>query len=277
MKLSVSMWSLDRVIQENGWSQLAFLDWAKKAGFEYVELVSYYMNNENNLIEVVKKLQELNLRVSCYTILNDFSTGTDEAWNYYLKDLEAAVKLKAPFVRVLTGGEDAGNAAEKAIILEGFKKAAIEGEKHNIIMVLENVGVHSTHSNDVYEIVSAVDSPQFRVNFDTANALLADEKPIDALIKLQPLTAYVHFKDFITDSSDNYSAVISRDAGREQVSFNGKKMTGITAGEGEVPLTEMISLLKKSGYEGFISQEYEGTGKSGEDTIKSLEYLKSIL
>lgn len=40
MKPSVSMWSMDRMIQVQELSQLAFIQWAASKKLEYVELLS---------------------------------------------------------------------------------------------------------------------------------------------------------------------------------------------------------------------------------------------
>ena len=49
MHPSISMWSLDRAIASGSMNQVDFINWAAELELKYVELISYYMNQEDNL------------------------------------------------------------------------------------------------------------------------------------------------------------------------------------------------------------------------------------
>ncbi|MDC7232514.1 MAG: sugar phosphate isomerase/epimerase [Spirochaetales bacterium] len=276
MKLSASMWSLDRTVQSGGLTQETFIDWAAANNLKYVELLSYYMEKENNLDDIIKKLNHRNMFVSCYTILSDFSTSQFDALKL-LEDMKTAEQLKAPFVRILGGGSQSRNDEAQKNIAAGICEAVSEAEKRGLTLILENIGPYSCHSDQMLFYMENCSHPNLRLNFDTANPLLADEDPIEALNKQMPWISYVHIKDFITDSNPLYKDHAEADPSRIQRSANGRVMTGITAGEGCIPLKDMLSLLKAEGYEGFLSIEYEGTGDSVKETEKSLSFLRSII
>jgi sugar phosphate isomerase/epimerase len=277
MKPSVSMWSMDRMIQVQELTQLTFIQWAASKNLEYVELLSYYMEQEKNIKEVLAELEKTNIKVSCYTILSDFSTGEGILSEDFIHDLDIAEKLKAPYVRILAGDSNPDKQNAKIQIVNGIKTAANEAEKRNLKLIMENIGPYSCHSSDVKSILDLIDSPYVRLNFDTANPLLADEEPISSISKLGPYIEYVHFKDFVSDKDSNYRQIVEKDLSREQSSKTGCKMTGTTAGKGEINLPEMVKILKNKKYEGFISIEYEGTGDSMNETDSSLSYLQSLL
>lgn len=277
MKKSVSMWSLDRKIQSEGINQLDFIKWAESEGLEYVELVSYYMEQENNLEQVIDLLKRTGIKVSCYTILNDFTTTSENRMQEFRHDLDVAMKLKSPFVRVLAGDENPDEASAVSNSIDNLRTAAIEASGKNITLVLENVGPYSTRSVQAKHLIDSVGSPAFRINFDTANSLLADEDPLEALDNLLDAVSYVHLKDFISENEEGFDEIAARDEGRIQKSVSDVAYTGITAGRGIVPLEEQINRLTARGYDGFVSIEYEGTGDSEKDTIETLAYLDSIL
>lgn len=277
MKPSVSMWSMDRIVQAQELSQLSFIQWAARKKLKYVELLSYYMEREKNLEEVLAELIKRNIKVSCYTILSDFSTAGSLLSKEFLHDLDTAEKLKAPYVRILAGDSNPDEQNAKVQIVKGIKTAADEAEKRNLKLVIENIGPYSCHSSEVKSILDLVDSPCIRLNFDTANPLLADEDPISSISILSPYLDYVHFKDFVSEKDSNYSQIIKKDLSREQSSRTGRKMTGTIAGRGEINLPEMVKILNNKKYEGFISIEYEGTGDSMSETESSLSYMRSLL
>jgi len=146
-----------------------------------------------------------------------------------------------------------------------------------LVLVLENIGFHTGNSQSLNSVLNQVSSDNLKANFDTANPLLFGENPVEALSNLIGHISYVHFKDFITNKAVDFQIVADRDTTRIQTGINNARMTGITAGGGEVPLMEIIRQLKQSGYNGTVSVEYEGTGDSVEDTEVSLKYLESLI
>ena len=276
MKTAISMWSMDRKIQSEGLRQTEFIDWAKSAGFRYVELLSYYMEKEKSMPEVIALLHHTGIDVSCYTILTDFTDSSDSRFEEFLHDLEVASKLTAPFIRVLAGEMNSDKSSAITNIVRGLKDAAEAAAKKNVTLILENIGPYSCRSEDIKHILEKVDSPFLMLNFDTANSLLAGEDPLNSFVDLKSYISYIHFKDFISEKEAEFEAIASKDANRIQKSDTGVSYTGITAGKGIVPLSALMEALESQRYDGFVSIEYEGTGDSLTDTENSFEYLKSI-
>jgi sugar phosphate isomerase/epimerase len=277
MKASVSMWSMDRRVQPENFNQLDFINWAKSAGLKYVELVSYYMEKEKNLDEVISLLKKTDIKVSCYTILTDFTVSSDKSAEELRRDLNVAKKIKAPFVRVIAGEQNPDVKSAKENIIRGLGEAARMAAALDITLILENVGKYSGHSTQIKALLNEVGHDSLRANFDTANSLLFREDPEKALANFLPYTAYVHFKDLVSEKDPNFETILRRDEGRVQKSSDNVRFTGITAGEGIVPLSSLMKKIKESGYKGFVSIEYEGTGDSRKDTEASLEYLRSMI
>ena len=276
MKASMSMWSLDRAVCDGRIDQSAFLDFAQKENLKYVELLSYYMEQEGRLSAVKKRLDRDNLTVSCYTILTDF-TDPDQAEDAdFLRDLEAARSLGAPYVRVLAGDAEWSEEGEK-LLIEGLKRGANRAAELGLTLVLENVGSFLYSSEQLCRIVTSVGSANLKINFDMANPLLYDEDPLESFAILADHVVYVHFKDFVTADKPEFEPLAARDRGRIQSSRSGQKMTGVVTGQGEVDIPKLMEMLKKRGYDGFVSLEYEGTGDSLADSRESLGQMRALL
>ena len=277
MKPAVSMWSLAGAISEKKLSQIDFINWAAENNISNIELLSYYMSIDGNLPGTAAAVKAAGLNVSCYTINCDLSTLGEASGNTFLKDLDDAAALGSPFVRILAGEDEAGRADVHDVLLQNFSLAAAEAEKRDLVLVLENVGPLAGYSDEAAALIREAASERIRINFDTANPLLADEDPIVALKTLLPYTVYVHFKDFVTDKNPGSAEIVEKYPERIQISRSGVRMNGITAGEGEVPLERLISILGNAGYDGIVSVEYESDAEPFKATLDSLEYLKSLI
>lgn len=271
---SISMWSLESEINRNKWKQKDFIQWAASHNISHVELLSYYMNKENNAEKIRLLLSEMEMNVSCYTILNDFSRPDNTGMSDFMMDLGIAVKLRAPFIRVLTGELDCSSIENKAMLVDRMKQAAKAAGNVGIKLVLENIGLAAGRSDEAVSIINEVDSEYLRINFDTANPLLADEGPAEALTRLLPFISYVHLKDFITEKSPEFQN-FSQVEWRIQSSRAGLKMTGITAGKGEADLILIFKMLKENNYNGFVSVEYENDLFVEKSVIESIAFFEN--
>jgi sugar phosphate isomerase/epimerase len=267
------MWSLESIINKRNWKQKDFISWAAENNFKYVELVSYYMNKENKPKEIKSLLEKLGLEVSCYTISPDFTDSSEYAESELIKDFNNASILKAPFIRVLTGDSASPSAGERARIIQKLRGAVKIAEEKDITLILENIGSYSGSADEAAAIIEGVNSERLRINLDTANPLLADESPFEAAKKLLPFVAYVHLKDFITEGSDKFKDYSSI-KWRIQTSRKSVRMTGIEAGSGEAQLPEIMTALKKNGYKGFVSIEYENDLAAEKAVIDSLSFIR---
>jgi sugar phosphate isomerase/epimerase len=109
------------------------------------------------------------------------------------------------------------------------------------------------------KILNLVPSEMLGVNFDTGNVTLFGTDPLMMLDAVIDKVMHVHLKDIDRATFEKY-----------------KGMTGIPfgtpLGEGVVPIKEIISRLKKAGFDGELSIE---CGVSG--LKKSITYLRSII
>jgi sugar phosphate isomerase/epimerase len=104
-----------------------------------------------------------------------------------------------------------------------------------------------------------------RANLDTGNFLLVNQNPTDAARELAELVALVHLKDFRKAQPEDKEHVYK--------GLDGAAFTGAVVGEGQVELQAIVEILRKAGYGGWLSLEFEG----GQDplTVGVPESLKA--
>lgn len=276
MKTSVSMYSLHKYTVNENLDVFGFIDYAASIGLDGVELLDiYWKNEEEEIPKVVTLLAEKNLKVSAYDITNNFVKISDEDRANEIakvrKGVDIAKRLNTNVVRIFSGDVNEGVSFEqgKQWIIECLKESAIYAEEQGVILGIENHGYFAGRSDQLIEIIEAVESPNVQSTLDTGNFLLVNEDPSHAVSTLKKYVAHVHFKDF-KNMGNNYD-------GHAFQSLSGDKFLGTVAGEGSVDLQHVISELQEVGYDGWLSVEFEGTGDPKVGAEKSIANLKRLL
>jgi sugar phosphate isomerase/epimerase len=136
----------------------------------------------------------------------------------------------------------------------------------------ENHGFFSQDSDRVELLVNTVASDNFGLLVDIGNFLCADENPSVAVGRCAPYAFYVHAKDFIVksgaDTNPGKSFFVSR---------GGNFLRGTVIGHGIVPVASCITALKKVGYDGVLSLEFEGPEDTEYALKNGLTYLKKLI
>lgn len=271
MKLSVSAWSIQKSLFEKKVTVIEFIDLCDKNAVDAVELLDCFWEDEEHIRKVKKHLQKIKMPVSAYSISNDFVQDEEKRKTEIEKvktGIYNAVFLDTKILRIFSGNKKENISFEyaKAWIIESLKECAKYAEKMGVTMVLENHGLFAGKSSQVREIIDSVNSSALRANTDTGNFLLVGEDPVDAVENLKDYIAFVHFKDFAKVSGEGHYAAL-----------DGTQYSGTVIGKGEVNMKKVVEVLKASGYEGYLSIEFEGDGDPVEGTLESINYSRSII
>lgn len=271
MKLSVSAWSVQRDLRAKKSNLYEFIDFCRDNGVDAVELLDCFWDNEAQVQKIKDYLVKVNMPVAAYSIGNDFvkdDAGRKAEVEYVKKGIDTAVRLGTKILRVFSGEEKEGIPFEQAKvwIIDCFKECAAYAEEKGIVMALENHGLFAGKSSQVKEIIDAVNSSSLRANADVGNFLLVDEDSLEAVKNLKDYIAFVHFKDFkqVTENGRYTTA-------------SGKMYVGEVIGQGDVKLKEIVDFLYESGYNGYLSLEFEGAGEPYKGTLESLQFAKSVI
>jgi sugar phosphate isomerase/epimerase len=154
--------------------------------------------------------------------------------------IDLAEWLGAPLLRIFGGHLPAGTThsmllAPTAEVLHGICAYAA---KCNITIVLETHDAWS-RSEQVLELIQAAASPVAKVLWDIHHTYRAGETSAQTIARLGPAIAHVHIKDGrpCADGPQAWELCLIN--------------------EGLVPLREACSALRDSGYDGYLSLEWE--------------------
>ena len=132
----------------------------------------------------------------------------------------------------------------------------------------ENHGYVLQDAERVETLIRTVNHPNYGWLVDMGNFLCADDLPVHAVPIAAPYAFHVHVKDFLYKPAD------AENPGQGWFpSRNGSYLRGTVAGHGVVPIRRCLETLKKAGYDGVVSYEFEGM----EENLPALEAALAFL
>ncbi len=264
MKVGLSTYSLYAAIEKGEMDVLSIIDWIAANGGEHVEIVpfGFALDTKKSLDEVRKRAAGHGLEISSYTIEANLIQPSKKKFKEEVDRLKAEVD-KAHRLGVKLMRHDAGwREPEEATIqnfmkdlprlIEGCRTVADYAAQYGITTSVENHGYHCQHSDRVQMLVASVDRPNYKTTIDCGNFVCVDDDPIFAVRKNLPIASMVHVKDFYIRPFDENPG-----EGWFQ-SSNGTYLRGAIFGQGDLDVRRILKEVKTSGYDGYISLEFEG-------------------
>ncbi|WP_454189851.1 sugar phosphate isomerase/epimerase family protein [Paenibacillus sp. Marseille-Q7038] len=263
MKLGLSSYSLYQALKKGTMTIADVIDFTADHGGEHIEIVPLGFNliEQPELIDlIVAKAAERGLEISNYAIGANFLVDHEEAYEQEIarvkKEVDIANRLGVKLMRHDVASSPDVSIANFNANLERLAAACREiaeyAGKYGITTSVENHGYFIQHSDRVQALIHAVNLPNFKTTLDIGNFLCADEPPLAGVKNNLPYASIVHFKDFYV-----------RPAGQHPgdgffKSTAGNFLRGAVAGQGDIPMRDVIQLVKSSGYDGYLSLEFEG-------------------
>lgn len=134
-----------------------------------------------------------------------------------------------------------------------ISQVADYGKSRGVKTCSENHGRLMQDSDRMLELFDAVNNENYGFLCDIGNFGGVDEDCSIAVSKLLDLIVYVHAKDVFTKPGMSYNP------GRGyNVSRAGNYRRATIFGHGNVPTFQILKAIKNSGYDGFVSLEFEG-------------------
>lgn len=286
MKFAVCSYSLSSLVNKGEKTEKELISLAKEMGFEGFEFSEIRTPDGMDKISYAKELSDEAKRVGIplvqYSIGADFIYGSDgdlEKEIERLKDeVDVAVALGVEGMRHDTTGGYKDEDAKKYTfsdalprIIEGCRRVSEYAKEKGIKTMTENHGYFSQDSDRVRQIVEGVNYKNFGTLVDIGNFLCVDEKPSDAVKNVCKYAFYVHAKDFCYRKKDE---ILSPDGFFE--TRNGNYLKGTILGHGDVPVFEALSIIKNSGYNGYVTLEFEGLEDAELGCKYGLNTLKAV-
>jgi len=239
MKLSFSTlgcpdWDLEMIVRR-----------AKEYGYEGIEirgiLRQFDLTRVPELTEGVaetrKLLESHGISVACISASSRFSSSDPDERRANLISAKAhmdiAKSFNAPCIRVFGGQIPDGVEREKCedYIAESLRELGEYAESAGVKVVIETHDSFSTGEH-LAAVLDKVDHPMVGALWDIHHPVKNGESPEDTMRYLSGKVFHVHVKD-------------------------GDFTTYTMLGEGKVPALKILRLLKESGYDGYLSVEWE--------------------
>ena len=233
---------------------------AEYLGVKNLELWIPHNFKFEELNKIRNDLEQRGLKAICISTWTQLNLPGDvsERQNLIMQSIKAAKVLGSPIVNTYFGANP-DRTPEQAVdaYKENIKPCLEAAEKENIIIVLENefdpTGVDITRKAEwVLELVKAVNSKYFRLNFDPCNFYFAGEEPCPlAYNLLKEYITYIHIKDGMKYHKDLYDnpgdGFLWQDKSGDYICTD--------LGRGGIPYQALFRHLKEDGYTGYFTME----------------------
>jgi sugar phosphate isomerase/epimerase len=152
--------------------------------------------------------------------------------------IDLAQQINCPFIRVFPNTLPKEETKQQTLdrMAQGLRQLAEYAKGSDVNVLMETHG-DLVYADDVVSLMQAVNHKQAGLIWDVTNMWTATKEPVaEVYAKLNHYIKHTHIKD---------AKLVD---GKPQYTFLGK---------GEVPIFEAIQLLKKGGYNGYYSFEWE--------------------
>lgn len=218
---------------------LDLLDWCAVQNIEAIDLTGYYfpgypeVPSDEYIYEVKRKAYKLGVEISGTGIRNNFASPDPAVRKADVelakKWIIVAAKLGAPVIRLFAGAVPAGyeNKWDEVAgwMIECFKECAAFGEKHGVIIGIQNHGDMLWTADQCIKVYKAVNSKWAGIILDTGNFKVPD--PYTDIETIIPYTVNWQVKTSVFGNASSVKTDIPR----------------------------LMKIIKRSGYRGYIPIE----------------------
>ncbi|CAM3782264.1 sugar phosphate isomerase/epimerase family protein [Marinicrinis lubricantis] len=263
MKIGLSTYSLYSAISSGEMSVLDAIDWIVEQGGEHVEIVPLGFNLSENpelITQIRERAKAVGLDISNYAIGANFIQPNEKAYQQEIervkKEVDIAHALGAKRMR-----HDVASRPEPTMqhfmqdlpmLAEACRQIADYAAGFGITTSVENHGYYIQASDRVQALIHAVDHPNFKTTLDVGNFMCVDEESVSAVKKNLSFASMVHLKDF-------YLRPSYQPPGEGWFkTASGNYLRGAIVGQGDIDMWQVLRVIKESGYDGYLSIEFEG-------------------
>lgn len=285
MKTGVSSYSFSQLLNSGECTQLDLISIAKEMGFDGIEFIDLDPPEGMSEIDFANALaaesKRCELPIISYTVWADLLNADclEDEVARLCKKVDTAKALGAPCMRHdATGGFKGSERSflgfEQAlpVLVKGYKAVTEYASSLGIETMIENHGFFCQDSCRVERIITGVADPNFGALVDVGNFACADEPSPVAVGRLAQYAKHVHVKDFHIKSGSSLNPGEGFFTSR-----GGNYLRGAIIGHGDIPVMQCLSILKRAGYDGYVSIEFEGMEDARRGIAIGLANLKSII
>lgn len=284
MKIGLSTYSLLTAIRAGEMDVLDVVQWIADNGGEHMEIVPYGFTLVDNyeLADAVRdKAKAVGIELSNYSMPTNFIQPDEEAFEAEVARVKTHVDLLHRMgIKHMRHDVSAFTVPVEETTIEYFEKhlaEMVEGSRRiadyaaqfGITTTIENHGWLVQASDRVQRVLHEVNRPNFKTTLDIGNFMCVDEASLVGVQKNLPYASLVHFKDFYFRPSYHDPG-----AGKWFKTVNGNYLRGAIVGQGDINIREVVKLVKQSGYDGYITVEFEGMEDCREGSKIGMDNLR---
>jgi len=292
MKLSVSSYSYQQAIKAGKMTQLDVVKAAAESGFAGIDFIDLRPDVNatptfDEQIDYAKRIREAaeryGVEIVAYTVGANLYGGSREADDAEVKRLcgqaDVAAAMGATLMRHDACWSEKGTGRlipfgkMLPTLAENARRVTEYAQTLGVRTCTENHGFVAQDSDRMEALYLAVGHENYGLLVDIGNFACADEDSTAAVSRLAPYAFHVHAKDFRiyrfgTDVPTGESSFSTRACNR---------LAGCAIGEGDIPVRQCVEILKRAGYDGYLTVEYEGSEDCFAGIARGYQNLKSFL
>jgi sugar phosphate isomerase/epimerase len=266
MKMGISSYSLYRAMQAKEMTILDVIGWIAEQGGEHAEIVpslGFEVENSPELVDAIRdKAAEAGIELSNYAIGANFIKPNESDYEEEIERVKTHVDI-AHRLGIRRMRHDVASRPLSEVSIQQFESdlprlakacgiIADYAAQYGITTSVENHGYYIQASDRVQRLIHAVNRANFKTTMDVGNFMCADENPVAAVKNNISYASMVHLKDF-------YIRPSYKNPGQGWFkTLSGDYLRGAIVGHGDIDMREVIRVIKHSGYDGYISIEFEG-------------------
>lgn len=282
LKVGLNSYSMAKAVKKGEIDIFGIIRFTAEQGGKHIEIVpgsSCTVDDFDAVDAIAKAIKEAGLEISSYTVSADFMLPTAAEVRAEIERLKQEVikgaRMGASRMRHDAGWRDLQNThyeqfeKDLPIAVDACGEIADFARQYGIVTSVENHGFYVQGSERVQRLILAVNRDNFRTTLDVGNFLCVDEDPESAVMNNIPFASMIHFKDF---------HIRRKVATPEKYihTLHDRYIRGAVTGDGDVNLEAIAAIIKKSGYDGFLSIEFEGWEECKSSCIRALQNVKAL-
>ncbi len=228
---------------------------------------------------VREKAESLGLAIPAFCVGADFINGSmEETLKHLRRCADFAAALGAAAMRHDVAQQPRsrkyriGYNDMLPTLVEGCTEATKYAEQLGLRTMTENHGYFSQDARRVESLINAVSHPNFGALVDVGNFMCADEDPVVSVGIMAPYAFHVHAKDFHFKPG-----MLDYPGGGWFYTRSGNYLRGAVIGHGDAKVRQSVGVLRRAGYDGYVSIEFEGIEDNLTGITLGLENLNKYI